>query len=264
MMTLTTVAMALFAWCGLLMQSAASASDTPTFEVASIKLSSAQERNIGMSTFPGGRVTITNYTLRMLIHEAYSVQDFEISGGSGWADNERYSIVAKPPASSESSKIHPTNPKLPPPQEERLMLRTLLADRFQLKIHWETKDGPVLALIVGNKGPKLKEPKDKDAFPVVVYGRTGKTDLPDYLEGQNASMTLLAARMAGFLRRPVLDQTGLKGSFDFHFAYSGDDSQSDTGPSLIGGVEEIGLKLVATKGPVARLVIDHAEKPSEN
>jgi uncharacterized protein (TIGR03435 family) len=77
----------------------------------------------------GGRLTITNYTLKMLIHEAYGVQDFQITAGPKWAGEVRYSIIAKPPADSNASKINATNPKVPPPAEELLMLRELLADR---------------------------------------------------------------------------------------------------------------------------------------
>jgi uncharacterized protein (TIGR03435 family) len=237
----------------------------PEFEVASVKPASRQDRVIGMFTRPGGRITITLYTLKMLIHEAYGVQAFQISGGQQWTDEDRYDIEAKPPANSPSSKYSPANPKLPPPQEELLMLQSLLADRFKLKVHTETREGPVYELAVGDKGPKLEAAKSADDFPVVAFGRSGRADQPDFMRGENASMQLLAARLALELGRPVLDQTGLKGSFDFEFRYAKDDGPADASPSLFSAIQEqLGLKLVPAKGPVEILVIDSAEKPSAN
>jgi uncharacterized protein (TIGR03435 family) len=123
----------------------AQSAQLPAIELASLKLSSPDEHVIGMFVYPGGRITVSNYTLRMLIHEAWQVEDFQIDGGPKWADQDRYSIVARPPADSKSSKVNPPNPKLPPPDEERMMLRALLAERFGLVVHEEERDGPVLA-----------------------------------------------------------------------------------------------------------------------
>ena len=89
------IGIAALAASGIFGQSAAS---PPAFEVASVKLSTPQERIIGLSTYPGGKITATNYTLQMLIEEAYGVRDFQISGGPRWIGDDRYSIVAKPPA----------------------------------------------------------------------------------------------------------------------------------------------------------------------
>jgi uncharacterized protein (TIGR03435 family) len=199
----------------------------------------------------------------MLIQEAFSVQDFQILGGPKWVGEDRYSIEAKPPATSHSSQIVPANIKEPLPEEERMMLQGLIADRFQLKIHWETKEVAAYALEVGSHGAKLKEAGHKDAFPVVAFGRTGAPEQPDYMEGHNASMALLAERLSKVLRRPVTDQTTLEGSFDFEFEYAADVSQPEAGRSLFGGVEQLGLKLVATKSSVRHVVIDRAEKPVE-
>jgi uncharacterized protein (TIGR03435 family) len=244
---------------------AAFGQERAAFEVASVKPSNPQVRSIGLSAWPGGRITITEYTLKQLIHEAYGVQPFQISGGPKWMDEDRYDIEAKPPASSSSSKLTTPNPKLPPPQEELLMLRSLLADRFKLQLHNGTKEGPVYELVVSDKGARLKAAKNADAFPVVAYGRTGVAELPDFMRGENASMQLFAARLALEFQRPVLDRTGLKGAFDFVFKYAKDFGDADAGPSLFAVIqEELGLKLVPAKGPVDLLVIDRAEKPSEN
>jgi uncharacterized protein (TIGR03435 family) len=240
------------------------AAERPAFEVASVKPANPQDRSIGMYALPGGRISITMLTLKQLIQEAYSVQPFQISGGPRWIGDDRYDIEAKPPADSLSSKLTTPNPKLPPPHEELLMLQSLL-DRFQLKVHTETKEGPVYELVVADKVPKLQEAKSADDFPVVAYGRTGVPELPDFMRGTNASMQLFAARLARDFERPVLDKTGLKGSFDFVFKYAQDFSEPDAGPSLFRVIQEqLGLKLVPAKGPVEILVIDRAEKPSDN
>src|SRR5580700_3324093 len=145
---------AALACCGLFGQSALG---QPAFEVASVKLSTPADNVIGLFTYPGGRITATNYTLEMLIEEAFSVQRFQISGGPRWIGDDRYSIVAKPPASSKSGRSMPPYPKAPPDEEQRLMLQTLLADRFHLQLHRETKEGPIYTLAVGSKELKLKD-----------------------------------------------------------------------------------------------------------
>jgi uncharacterized protein (TIGR03435 family) len=144
------------------------------------------------------------------------------------------------------------------------MLCALLVDRFHLAVHAETKEGRVFALELGNKGPKLVDARDKDAYPVVSYGRTGAAERPDFIEGQNASMALFAERLSRELYCPVLDQTGLKGTFDFKFEYAADLSEPAAGPSLFSAIQQLGLKLAPTRGPVLHLVIDHAERPSGN
>jgi uncharacterized protein (TIGR03435 family) len=237
----------------------------PTFEVASIKPANPQIGIIGTSTYPGGRLVITNYTLRMLIHEAYGVDDYQISGSAGWTGEELYDVEAIPPESSQSSKFSPATRKTPPTAEMLMMLRNLLTDRFQLKLHTESRMGSGFALIVGAHGAKLTETKNHDAFKVVSYGRTGKVERPDFINAENASMAMFAAWLARTYRCPVLDQTGIKGDFDFKFEYASDTSEPDTGPSVFSVIQEqLGLKLVPIKAPIEILVIDHVEKPSPN
>jgi uncharacterized protein (TIGR03435 family) len=246
-------------------QSQAGALPAPTFEVVSLKPTNPQTRAIGMFTYPGGRLIITKYTLKMLIHEPYGVNDSQISGGPTWTNEEMYDVEAIPPASSEASKFSPPTRKTAPTPEMLLMLRSLLADRFQLKLHKDSKLGPGFALVVGSHGAKLNETKNHDAFKVVSSGRTDKADRPDVIDAENASMSMFAAWLAREFRCPVLDQTGIKGDFDFKFEYASDTSEPDSGPSLFSVIQEqLGLKLVSIKAPVEILVIDHAEKPSPN
>lgn len=242
---------------------AQAAAGAPAFEVASVKPASPQDREIAISTYPGGRITVSLYTLQMLIEEAFDVQSFQVSGGPRWINDDRYDIVAKPPASSKSSKANPPYPKAPPNDEQRQMLQTLLSDRFQLKFHRETKEGPVYLLVKGNKELKLQDAKNKDDYPwagsIAGGGIAG-----DGLAGINISMPLLATRLSWYLRRPVLDRTGLTGSYDFKFEYASDDPRAERIASIFASVQGIGLKLEAAKGPVETVVIDYAEKPSAN
>jgi len=239
------------------------ATGLPAFEVASLKPSGPQSRTIGIYTFPGGRITAENYTLAFLMEEAFSVQRFQILGGPRWIDEDRYDMVAKPPANSKSSKSTPPYPKAPPNDEQRQMLQTLLADRFQLKYHCETKESPVYLLVKSKKELRLLDAKNKDDYPW-VGGIPGGAINGKGIAGINISMPLLALRLSRYLGRPVLDQTGLEGSFDFKFEYATDDSQPDVISSIFTSIQGLGLKLEPAKGPVQTLVVDHAEKPSAN
>ena len=146
------------------------------------------------------------------------------------------------------------------------MLQALLADRFQLKYHREIKEGPVYVLLKGNNKLQLQDPKNKDDFPWVGNSNGGGAIFGNGIAGMNISMPLLATRLSRYMGRPVLDQTGLEGSFDFKFEYPlpSDDQRPDVITSIITSIQGIGLKLQAAKGPVETIVIDQAEKPSAN
>lgn len=236
---------------------------SPAFEVASIHPTSPDSRDsIDVHNHPGGRIEITKFTLKMLIEVAYGLQRYQITGGPRWTDEQRFYIVAKPPDSSAAAKFMPPTPKTPLIREQLQMLRNLLAERFQLKFHIETKEGPAYALQVAAKGARLTETKNHDAFRVVGGGRTGQPDRPDFIFADNASMAMLAARLSDYLRGPVLDQTGINGDFDFKVEYAADEADA-AGPSLNSALQEtIGLKLVAIKAPAETYVIDSAEKPN--
>jgi len=242
------VALIVLASCRLLSQE---------FEVASLRPADPHNLVVAMSTWPGGKLTVTRFTLRMLIEHAYDVKAFQVSGGPRWIDDDKFDIIAKPPASSESSKLMPKSPKERPTDETLQMLQALLGERFELKIHRETKDGPAFALVVGAKGPKLNPPKDKDDRPLVAIGSTDNPDRPSWMRGYNASMQVFASRLSSTLKTPVIDQTQLTGSYDFPFEYALDDIYRTL-------QEELGLKLVSIKAPLENLVIDHAAKPSGN
>jgi uncharacterized protein (TIGR03435 family) len=234
------------------------------FEVATVKPSKTEPgRALGLFTYPGGKIIASACTLKYLMMEAFDVRAFQVEGGPAWINDERYDIIALPPASSKSGKSMPPYPKAPPNPEQREMLQMLLVDRFQLKFHRVNKEGPVYVLVRGNVALKLQDPKNKDEFPW-AGGLGGGGINGDGLAGQNISMPQLAARLSGYLHRPVVDQTGLKGSYDFKYEYSTDESTFDVVSCIFASVQGIGLKLKAAKGPVETIIIDHVERPSEN
>ena len=210
---------------------------------------------------PGGRVVGHGCTLEYLIDEAFSIQAFQLSGGPAWIHDSRYEIEARPPVSSKSSQALPLSPKAEPNVEQRLMLQSLLAERFQLKVRHDISQGPVYLLIKGSKPLKLEPAKDigKSDFSWVGSPRGG-TITGDGIAGENISMPILASRLSRYLARPVSDQTGISGFFDFKYQYASDDPHPDLVSSILSSVQEIGLKLESTKGPVETIVIESAVK----
>ena len=185
----------------------------------------------------------------MLLRNAYSVQSYQILGGPGWMNSVGFDIEARAVAGE-------------PPREQVLkMIQALLADRFHLALHRETRQLPVYNLVVGKTGPELQTAAS-NAAPARTIKR-------GQLITQKMSMTMLANLLALELKRPVMDETALKGEFAFTLEWTLGLSESDVGPSsrpsLFTAVQEqLGLKLEPAKGPVEVLVIDHLEKPSEN
>lgn len=213
---------------------------------------------IGLFTYPGGRIHATSYKLRQLIHDAYDVEMFRILGGPRWVDEDRFDVEAKPPASSESSKWVPANFKSPPNPEMRQMLQTLLAERFQLRVHTETRKESIYALVVAKGGPNLKPPASTTVQPFVSF-------LPHGLSGKNATMDQLVERLARILGRTVLNRTGIRGNFDFLIDYPPDDVATDESVLLLREIQDqTGLKLETQPGSVDVIVIDRAEKPTAN
>ena len=242
----------------------AQSSSGPAFEVASVKPSATNQRSINnMFTYPGGRIACSGCTLQYLAMEAFDAQPYQITGGPGWLSEDRFDVEAIPPASSEASKANPRLRKLPPNAEQRRMLQSLLADRFQLKWRREAKDGPVYFLLKTDKKLKLQEPADKDAYPW-VGGPEGGAIMGGGIAATNASMPLLAARLSRYLEHPVIDKTGIDGAFDFRFEYHPDGGRPDIISCILTSVEGLGLKLQAGRGPVETLIVEGASKPSVN
>jgi uncharacterized protein (TIGR03435 family) len=226
---------------------------TPQFEVVSIKLNRSDDRGGGMRPIEGG-LSARNLSVNMLIQSAYKLKPWQISGGPGWVATDRYDIEAKTEG----------NPSF---QERLEMCRLLLADRFQLKFHRETRQTPVYSLTVTKNGPKLQA----TASGTPGYIRPGR----GLLEGKGVNMRMLADFLGGSLGQSVTDNTGVIGGFDIRLEWTPTEGELDykdedrpidpNGSSIFTAVQEqLGLKLEASKGPVEVLVIDHIERPSQN
>jgi uncharacterized protein (TIGR03435 family) len=227
---------------------------TLSFEVASIKTFQGLPLNVSMNV-SGPRVTISEYGLPGLLMTAYQVEPWQISGGPAWRDTDRFNIVANAPGAAS-----------PNPQQLRLMLQALLADRFQLKVHREKREGPVFALVLDKGGPKLK-PSTSVNSSFTMGGSTRTVQLTF----QKATMEFLALQLSnsGGLGREVIDKTGVTGDYDFRLEWAagadGNPPPDSTSPGLFTALrEQLGLKLEPRKAHFEMLVIDHAEKPSSN
>jgi len=237
----------------------------PGFDVATIKSAEDGPRVPRFMKLEGtNRYTARNYNLKLLIAAAYNVSPKAISGGPDWLESAHFDIEALTPGQKSPSR-----------DEQMAMLARLLEDRFKLMFHREPKVFSIYALEVTKDGPKLKAtasaPTDpSNVGPGVVYPQ--KIVMPAH----NATMSdFVAVLQRAVLDRPVVDMTGLTGRYDFVLEWAPDESQfggalpaaSDDAPSLplFQAVQsELGLKLEARRGPIATIVIDHAEHPSPN
>jgi bla regulator protein BlaR1 len=250
------------------------------FDVAAIKPNNSGANLLGIRVVPGGGLRAVNATLRSLISEAYQVRDFELSGGPAWLGSARYDIEAK--GQVESGSQQQTGLQV------MKMLQALLADRFQLRIHRETKEMPVYGLLVAKNGPKLEasrevcfDPTAGIPQPPTLPGQSpsrpcgGFNNSSNQMLGASVGMSRFAANLSRFIGRTVVDRTGLKGTYDIALRWTPDEGQAwlptgplppdDSQPSIFTAVQEqLGLRLESQRGPVEVLVIDGAEKPSEN
>ena len=261
---------------------------TPHFEVASIRptLSDTPDRaKIGIR-IDGAQVRCTGLTLRDYIARAYNMEIYQISGPE-WVTTLKFDISGKVPDDVKS-------PDIP------AMLRSLLADRFHLSAHKESKEFPVYALIVGKGGTKLTESQPDpasdtaQALNVAAEGSAQGTTVRfgngsyvaiegDKLDAHKVQMSSFANVLGRFVDRPTVDMTGLKGTYDFAVPVTSDDflammvragvnagvtlppmalSLLDKGPaeSLFNGIEKLGLKLDPRKAPLEILVVDRMDK----
>lgn len=252
--------------CLLLCAVIMSGQPQPAFEVASVKIVDPEAKRplgTGLYTFPGGRVVASNCPLSYLIEEAFDTHEYVFPGAPGWYANDRFNIDARPPADSAAGKLNPPLIKNPPNEDQRLMLQALLAERFHLKFHRESKDGPVYLLVRGKGALGLREPKNKDEFSWAGSAADGGP-FSNGIAGINISMPQFAKRLAPYLRRPVLDHTGLTGFFDFRYEYAGADQQADLIGSILASIQGLGLRLESSTAPIETIVIEHAEKPTAN
>jgi uncharacterized protein (TIGR03435 family) len=220
---------------------------TPAFEVASVRLNRSGDFSSSASRFPGGRITITNNTLKDLIRYAYDLKDYQVFGGPGWIHSERYDIAAKADGDPGADKL-------------RSMLQTLLAERFGLKVHRETKAMPAYQLVVLKEGSRLRKSKEP-ASSLSIFRNRGQ------ITARKTSMAQLANGLSGLLSRAVVDKTGISGSFDFTLEYAPLDIETpqDSLPSIFTALQEqLGLRLEARTLSIEVLVVDEAQQLVEN
>ncbi len=230
----------------------------PAFEVAAIKPSDPNSNGSSSNT-RNNRIVIKNWTLKRMVQRAYNVKDFQITGGPNWTDSARYDIDAKEDGSAE---------KLTGPARlERWMAewQALLADRFQVVVHRETKTLPVYHMVVAKGGLKIS--------PVASTDGSTMNSSRTWLNAKGVSMQNIAGWLSDQMERPVLDASEIPGVFDFRLEWTPDvapsaktpETDAPAGPSIFTAIQEqLGLRLEAGKGPVEIIVIDHAEKPTEN
>jgi uncharacterized protein (TIGR03435 family) len=238
----------------------------PTFEVATIKPSRPDAPGSSILVGRGGSnlFTTTNTTVADLIVFAYGLHAKQVTGGPAWMESEKYDLSGKPDL-----------PGMPNVEQLKTMVQKLLADRFQLTFHRDKKELSVYALTVAKGGPKLNKSESAGTLP--GFGGRG----PGNVMVRNSGM----GEFAGFLQsriveKPVVDQTGLTGRYDFTLKWTPDPAQlaamgpnapppppadADAPPDLFGAFQQqLGLKLEPTKAPVEVFVIDKVQKPSEN
>ena len=231
------------------------------FDVASIKRSAPDNPNGSIFEYQtGGGLRVLNGTLRGLIESAYDVRDFQVAGGPGWLTTDRYDVLARSqpggPAVSRADDMKAT----------RLKLQSLLAERFGLAVHRETRELQEYMLVADRKGVKLRA---DGPLPDGAAARTGMESDCGFMRATRATMANMVFTLSRRLRRPVLDRTRLAGTYTFELDWSSDvvpcpNAPAD-GPSLFTALQEkLGLKLESIKGPVETIVVDRAEKPSDD
>jgi uncharacterized protein (TIGR03435 family) len=226
----------------------------PSYEVATIKPRDPEDGSSGFHEM-GRQLFTENETLETVIAVAYGLHPKQIVDLPEWSTRERWDIKGVADVEGE--------PSWP---QQREMLQKLLAERFGLKFHRDKRDLSIFAITVAKGGPKLAVSKSdpnsvrdqtSNGNSVEVTYRFTNNSMPDFADG-----------MEEYLDRPVVDETGLKGKFDFTLEWARDgvvNPNPNAPPGLFTAVQEqLGLKIDATKGPAEVLVIDHVERPSAN
>ena len=250
------------------------ASDQPRFDVASLKINIAND-GIVFNQSQKGRYTISGYTLAALIRSAYGVQEFQIVGGPDWMNSERFNIEA---TYAEAPGV---------PARTDLMLRTLLEERFKLAVHNETRERPVYALVLARAdrrlGPQLQK-SARDCATAKGPDGCGSSVGPGFIRSRGRTMAQFAESLSRLtntgssLNRLIVDKTGLEGQYDVTLKFTpenippaggppppGFPAVDPNGPSIFTALQEqLGLKLDSQRAPVDVLVVDRAERLTEN
>ncbi len=203
-------------------------------------------------TYPGGRFNAKATTVKFLLEWAYGIQAAQHSGGPGWMETDRFDIVAKAEGNASDAQM-------------KLMVRTLLADRFKLKFHRESKGLSVYVISIGKTAPKLFPPKDGEKHSLRIEPQMDADHkLASYhVVATRFSLTQLTDTFARQIGRVIVNQTGLEDDYDFTLDLTPDEGHSSAlDPSMLINAmrDQLGLALKSQKAPVDVMVIDSVEK----
>lgn len=235
---------------------------TPAFDIAAIHINHSDEsaRSHIFSSPNDSHFRAINVPLKMLLQWAFVIPDSRIFGGPSWLGSTKFDIEAKSDAATDEQmrSLDSAAGKL----QKQKMLQALLASRFKLQVHQESRELPIYSLVLTKDGPKFKS---SQVNGTTVDGHNSEIRV----KGSDDTVTLLADQLALYLGRPVVNDTGLHNRYELTLKWTPDQSTASTAdtslPSIFTAIEEqLGLKLIAKKGPVSVLVVDHAEMPSEN
>lgn len=257
----------------VLMASATAGAQAPAFDAVSIKVNRSGDQGSRFGGRPGG-IIVTNNTLRSIIRNVWNLNALQIVEGPAWIDSDRFDIVATAPGNPTRDQVV-------------AMAKAMLAERFKLVVHNESRPLPVYALVMarpdGRLGPNLRRstancdlsttpgaPPTPPPPPEPLAGQTisacGTNTAPGILRAGGIQLEAFTRNMAGAAGRIIVDKTGLTGRFDMVMTFNQDAANTAPDlPTLFAAVQEqLGLKFEAQTAPVDVLVIDSAEKPSEN
>ena len=225
----------------------------PKFDAASVKPNLLDDHIVAIDPGPGGHFAARGYTLKLLIQYAYNVKGWQISGGPGWLDDDRYDVTAR--GADDAT-----------PAQLRQMLQALLADRFALRVHTVEREMPGFELTVANGGPKMKRSSATQDNDQMMHEQSGK----HALVANGISMASFAKIVGAYVSKPVVDKTGLTGLYEFKVLWTEradqvPDASADPGVSILEALrDQLGLKLKSKRVPAEVIVIDGAEKASGN
>ena len=253
-----------------LAQRASAQASKPTFEVASIRAQTraftiADLRTAGARVRPGGVFNPTHATVSSLIVFAYELKGFQIVGGPDWIRRDQFEINARAGGDVPANQV-------------RLMVQSLLEDRFKLVAHTERRDMRFLALVLartdGRLGPYVRShgeactPQDADAAIKQFPPRTGPTN--SVASGRCADFSAMVDGLASQVQMPAFDKTGLSGKFTYEMRYQSSEVPTAGEPRAVSSAftdaleEQLGLKLRSDRGPIDVLVVDSVQQPTEN
>ncbi len=237
----------------------------PAFEVATIKPSDPSHPE-QIITLRGAEVITTNVTVHALINLAYWLHPKQLTGGPSWTETEKFDMAGEPDV-----------PGQPNVDQMKIMIQKLLTDRFQLKFHFEKRELPVYAVRLAKTGAKISQSQDDPkGIPGWGFGRNPSGMIMSF---HNSPMSQFTAVLQNSTDRPVVDQSGLTGRYDFTLNFTPDAAMAallggppapagdnpDAAPDLFAAFQQqLGLKLEPARAPVDVMVIDKVERPSEN